>query len=108
MGFDWVLFLGISFVGPYFGGGMCARLEKKVTGEVRLDDVFRTKRMISSLISIVLSYMVTHLIIIQINERTSQDLELLIRVLSVIIGVSIYLCFQMTIYRILIRKDKKM
>jgi len=107
MEFDWVLFLGISIIGSYFGGKMCAVLEKKVTGEVRFESEFRTKRVITTFISIVLSYMATIEIINRINEHVSQDIDLLLKILSLIIGVNIYLLIQRVIYRISIGSFKR-
>ena len=100
MEFDWILFLGISTIGPYFGCKMCAALEKKMTGEVRMEIEYKKKRMRSALISIVISYIVTGKIISLINENAYQDLDLLIRALSIVIGVSIFLLLQRIIYRI--------
>jgi len=103
MEFDWTLFLGISIIGPYFGRKMCAAIEKKVTGEVRMGTEFRKKRMKSTLISIAVSYVATQQIIGLIDKNVSQGLDLLMRVLSVVIGVSIYLLLQRVIYRISLR-----
>ena len=100
MEFDWILFLGISIIGPYLGGKMCAALEKKVTGEVRREIKYRKKRLRSNLISIAISYIVTVEIIGLINGNAYQDLDLLIRALSIGIGLSIYLLLQRIIYRI--------
>ena len=100
MKFDWILFLGISIIGPYLGCKMCAALEKKMTGEVRMEIKYRKKRLRSNLISIAVSYIVTVQIIGLINGNAYQDLDLWIRALSIGIGISIYLCLQGIIYRI--------
>ena len=105
MTFDWILFLGIAIIGPYFGAKMCAAMEKKVTGEVRFEDKFRRKRMKSTLISIVFSYIATIQIMVLIYANVSQALgPMLMRGLSILIGVNIYLIFQRIIYRILLIK----
>jgi hypothetical protein len=59
MHFDSILFIGIAIIGPYFGGKMCALLEKKVTGKVRFEMEFKNKRLISVLIAIAGSYIGT-------------------------------------------------
>ena len=103
MEFDWLLFLCISIIGPYFGSKMCAAMEKKVTGEVRFEDNFRKKRMKTTLISIVLSYIATLRIMVLIHENVAQDLSsILMRVLSILLGATVYLVFQRVTYRILL------
>jgi len=84
---------------------MCAAMEKKVTGGVRSEDRFRKKRIRSTLFAIVISYIVTIQIMVRIHEYVSQDLStILMRGLSILIGVNIYLIFQRIIYRILLMR----
>ena len=64
MAFDWLLFLGISIIGPFFGYKICSALEKKVTGAVRKEMKYRKKRIKTTLFSIAISYIAvsyTHL-----------------------------------------------
>ena len=79
---------------------MCAALEKKVTGEVRFEVEFKNKRMITTLISIVLSYIATIQIFDEIKGHFSKDMDLMLKILSILIGVTIYLLVQIVIYRI--------
>ena len=102
MQFDWVLFLAISILGPYFGSKMCAALEKTVTGKVRNEKEFRSKRIKSTLFSIAISYLITAKVIRLISESTTLDMTFLRTGLSIIIGVVIYLIVQRAIYRILL------
>ena len=103
MSFDWILFLGISIIGPYFGGKMCAAMEKKIAGGVRSEARFRKKRMRSALLAIVISYIVTIQIMVRIDQYVAQDLgSIFMRGLSILIGVNVYLIFQRMIYRILL------
>jgi hypothetical protein len=102
MQFDWVLFLAISVLGPYFGSKLCAALEKAVTGKVRNEKEFRSKRIKSTLFSIAISYLSTVKIIKIISENTSLDIALLTTGMSIVIGVVVYLCVQRVIYRILL------
>ena len=102
MEFDWILFLAISVVGPLFGSKVCAALEKRVTGKVRNESVFRSKRIKSTLFSIAISYLATTKIITIMSENYSPDPPLLKRGLSIAIGVVIYLIVQRAIYRILL------
>jgi len=106
MKFDWILFSAIAMVGPAFGGKISALLEKKLTGEVRHDNEFKIKRMKSNLISIAISYIVTFQIVKIICEKTNYDLDLVIRTLSIVMGISIYLFFHRIIYRVLLRNNK--
>jgi len=102
MEFDWILFLAISIVGPLLGSQMCAALEKRVTGKVRKERIFRSKRIKSTLFSIAVSYLATIKVLTLISENVSLDPPLLKRVLSIVIGVIIYLIVQRAIYRILL------
>jgi hypothetical protein len=105
MNFDWVLFLSIAIAGPVFGGKMSAFLEEKVTGRVRHDNEFRIKRTKSNLISIAISYIVTFQIVSLIYGKTNHDLDWIIRVLSIAVGISIYLLVHRIIYRVLLRNN---
>ncbi|MFC1825996.1 hypothetical protein ACFLYZ_01220 [Thermodesulfobacteriota bacterium] len=103
MDFDLILFFAIAVAGPAFGGKMCAVLEKKVTGKVRHDNEFKIKRMKSNLISIAISYIVTFQITSLIYGKITHDLDWVIRALSIVMGISIYLLLHRSIYRFLIR-----
>ena len=100
MAFDWLLFLGISLIGPFFGNKICAGLEKKMTGEIRREIKFKKLRVTTALFSIAISYIVTQPIVSLIHENVSQDLGPLTGVLSIVIGVNLYLILQRVIYRI--------
>lgn len=102
MQFDWILFLAISILGPYFGSKLCAALEKAVTGKVRNEKEFRSKRIKSTLFSIAISYLLTAKVMGLISENTTLDMILLRTLLSILIGVVIYLFVQRVIYRILL------
>ncbi|MFC1824459.1 hypothetical protein ACFL9T_17255 [Thermodesulfobacteriota bacterium] len=104
MEFDWVLFLAISIIGPILGGRMCAVMERRVTGEVRRELEYKKKRARSTLLSIAFSYIVTTQIMRVISEGTSHDTDLMMRTLSIIIGVNLFLVFQRFIYRLSLRK----
>jgi len=104
MQFDWVLFLIISIIGPFFGAKMCAAMERTVTGEVRRELEFKKKRARSTLLSIAFSYIVTTQIMGTISERITQDSDLMMRALSMIIGINLFLVFQRFIYRLSLRK----
>lgn len=108
MSFDWILFLGISVIGPYFGGKICAALEKRVTGKVRKELEFRNKRVKSTLISIALGYITTLQIMSKIPWKADHYSDSSISALSVLIGVCIYLVIQMILYQILLLKSKRM
>jgi hypothetical protein len=101
--FDWVLFLSISIIGPIFGNRLCTELEKRVTGEVRKEIEFKNKRVKSTIISIGLGYVITRPIMDRIQEKLILDSELAMRLLSIIIGVIVYLLFQRVIYRFMLR-----
>jgi hypothetical protein len=103
MEFDWLLFLAIAIVGPAFGSKMCAVLEKKLTGEVRRDIEFKKKRTMASLISIALSYIFTFQIMSSLGGEANHDLNWLTRLISLAIGINVYLLLQHIIYRFLIR-----
>lgn len=103
MEFDWILFLAISIIGPFFGNRLCTELEKRVTGEVRKEIEFKNKRVKSTLISIAFAYVITMPIMDRIEEKLFLDSELAIRLLSIIIGVIVYLLFQRVSYRFLLR-----
>jgi len=103
MEFDWVLFLSISIIGPVLGNRLCTELEKKVTGEVRKEIEFKNKRVKSTLISIALAYVITMPIMDRVEERLLLDSDLAIRLLSIIIGVIVYLLFQRVSYRFMLR-----
>lgn len=105
MNFDWVLFLGIAIIGPYFGGMICALLEKGITGEARHDNKFRKKRTTVALISIAFSFIATEQLASLINQIYVQRFHVLVRVLTIATGIAIYLLFQAFIYAILIRRS---
>jgi uncharacterized membrane protein len=106
MEFDWILFSAIAIVGPAFGGKMSAVLEKKLTGEVRHENEFKIKRMNSNLISIAISYIMTFQIVKIICEKTNYVLDWNIRLLSMAVGISIYLLIHHIIYRVLLRNNQ--
>lgn len=103
MQFDWILFLGISIIGPFFGAKMCAAMERSVTGEVRREIEYKKKRARSTLLSIAFSYIITTQIMIAVGVKVSQDSALIMRVLSMIIGIFLFLIFQRIIYRLSLR-----
>ena len=103
MEFDWILFLAISIIGPVFGNRLCTELEKRVTGEVRKEIEFKNKRVKSTLISIALGYIITMQLMDRIEGKLFLDSELAIRLLSIIIGVIVYLLFQRVSYRFMLR-----
>ena len=103
MEFDWILFLSISVIGPFFGNRLCTELEKKVTGEVRKEIEFKNKRVKSTLISIALGYVITMQLMDRIEEKLILDSDLAMRLLSIIIGVIVYLLFQRVSYRFMLR-----
>ena len=107
MQFDWVLFLAISILGPYFGSKMCAALEKTVTGKVRNEKEFRSKRIKSTLFSIAISYLSTVKVVKIISENLAMDIPFFRTGLSIVIGVVIYLIVQRAIYRILLLNYRK-
>lgn len=102
MQFDWILFLAISILGPLFGSKMCAALEKAVTGKVRHEKEFRSKRIKSTLFSIAISYLSTVKIVKMISVNLPMDITFFRAGLSIVIGVVIYLIVQRAIYRILL------
>jgi hypothetical protein len=108
MAFDWILFLGISLIGPYFGGKVCAALDKRYTGKVRHDPEFRNKRAKSALVSIAASYIVTVLLKSKFLRRINHYPELWITALTVLTGVLVYLLIQKIIYQILIFGYRRM
>jgi hypothetical protein len=85
---------------------MSAMLEKKVPGKVRHSNEFRIKRTKSNLISIAISYIVTFQIVSLIYGKTNHDLDWIVRVLSIAVGISTYLLVHRIIYRVLIRKNQ--
>jgi hypothetical protein len=89
MHFDQILFIGTAIIGSYFGGKMCALLEKKVTGKVRFGMEFKTKRVISVLISIAGSYIATVEIMNRITGNVTPYPDLIWRIASVVVGVFI-------------------
>lgn len=103
MEFDWILFLSISIIGPYFGSRLCTQLEKRVTGEVRKETEFKNKRVKSTLISIALGYVVTLQLMHRLEAKIVLNSDISIKVLSVIIGVILYLLFQRVSYRFMLR-----
>ena len=103
MKFDWILFLAISIIGPVLGNRLCTELEKRVTGKARKEIEFKNKRVKSALISIGLSYVITMPIMDRIQEKLALDSELAVRILSIIIGVIVYLLFQRVTYRFMLR-----
>lgn len=103
MEFDWVLFLAISLIGPLLGNRLCTELEKRVTGEVRREMEFKNKRVKSTLISLALGYIITMQLMHRLETKISLDNDLTIRILSIIIGVIIYLLFQRVTYRFMLR-----
>lgn len=105
MNFDWVLFIGIAVIGPYFGGMICAVLEKGITGDPRHDNRFRKKRTTVALISIALSFIATEEIVGLISQIYIQKFHILVRVFTIATGIAIYLFFQAFLYAILIRKS---
>jgi hypothetical protein len=102
MKFDWVLFLCISVIGPYFGGMICAFLEKSMTGGVRRNGKSRKKRSVAALISIALSFIATEQIVGLISQIYFQEFYVLMRVVTITTGVAIYLFLQSVIYAMLI------
>lgn len=107
MQFDWILFLAISVLGPFFGSKMCAALEKTVTGKVRNEKEFRSKRIKSTLFSIAISYLSTVKVVKIISENLAMDIPFFRTGLSIVIGVVIYLIVQRAIYRILLLNYRK-
>ena len=75
-------------------------MEKKLTGEVRKEMKYKKLRLHTALFSIAISYIVTQPIVSLIHENVSQDLGPLTGVLSIVIGVNLYLILQRVIYRI--------
>ena len=102
MKFDWVLFIGISVIGPYFGGMICAFLEKSIKGEVRRTSRSKKKRSAVALISIALSFIATEKIVSLISQIYFQEFYIPMRVFTIATGVAVYLFLQSVIYTILI------
>ena len=107
MQFDWILFLAISILGPLFGSKMCAALEKTVTGKVRNEKEFRSKRVKSTLFAIAISYLSTVKVVKIIGENLPMDIPFFRIGLSIVLGVVIYLIVQRAIYRILLLNYRK-
>ena len=103
MEFDWILFLSISILGPFLGSRLCADLEKRITGEVRREIEFKKKRVKSTLISIALGYIMAGQLIGQVRGKIFVESELSIRLLSIMVGVAVYLLFQRVSYWFMLR-----
>ena len=106
MKFDWVLFVGISVIGPFFGGMICAFLEKSITGEVRRTSKTKKKRSAVALISIALSFIATEEIVSLISQTYFQEFYVLTRIFTIATGIAVYLFIQSVIYAILIIRSQ--
>lgn len=103
MEFDWILFLGISIVGPLFGGKMCTILEVKITGDVRDEIAFKKKKIKSAIISIGIAFVLTGKIMTVIKESPYGNSDIVLKILSIVIGVNIFLIVLRILYRIALK-----
>ena len=101
-----MIMIGISFFSS-IGGIFCALMERSVTGKVQMENPFTSRRKKSLVVSLIISPILATIAASRMHVLTDTGINWTILLVSIAIGLAVFLLIHLTNYRIFLEQYRK-